>query len=49
MFLMCFTICIWGGGVMMNARARERKGEKEEYVCVCMCARVYVCLGVEDR
>lgn len=55
MFLMCFTICIWGGGVMMNARARERKGEKEEYVrvCVrvCVCARVCVnvCLGVEDR
>lgn len=26
MFLMCFTICIWGGGLMMsemNARKRE--------------------------
>lgn len=26
MFLMCFTICIWGGGVMMSemsARKRE--------------------------
>jgi len=32
MFLMCFTICIWGGGVMMpemSVHARERERERE--------------------